>query len=360
MRLGIAFSASILVFTTATAASAENPPGYAFERSLPDDPEETGQPSVFTPVIAAANEEAGSAWIPRVKTWTPESVLRVCFYSNLNDLNRFVAMHGKAWNDVEANIRLDFGSSNRPRQCAPGVDAAIRVDYNNQGANFSKYGVDSMVSVYFWDRASMQLDISTVQGPNARSVIIHEFGHALGMFHEHQKPVENGCESEFNWSRVYESSYRYQGWDRAMVDSQFRQITDFYDVALNLEIDRSSVMLYAMNPDEFLSGADSHCYIPYSNSEISLMDAEVLRAAYAPSSWAGYAASVQRDIAGARDSGKTAVARALALYILPKARLDEIAAAYEAEKSLGFNPAPGEAASDQLIDALDGMVAGAQ
>lgn len=332
------------------------PPPFAFERDLSLDPDQTGTGNVFAPILSAANEEGGSAWIPVAKSWEPGSELRVCFYSNDDSLNAFVASHAVSWNAVGANIKLDFGSMSAPRRCAPSVGAAIRVSFNNQNANFSRYGVDSMVSPPFWNTPSLHLDLTTVRGPRARGIILHEFGHALGLFHEHQKPVSDGCEKEFDWPRVYQDSLKYQGWDGAMVNSQFRPILNFYGYAMNEGIDLSSVMLYAMTPSNFLKGADSHCYLAQQNDEISEADAGVLRAAYTSGFWKSHGLDLGRAIASARDSGQSAVARALALYSLPKKKLDNISKVYATEQQLGFVPGPGKNARTQLQDTLDAAV----
>ncbi len=51
-------------------------------------------------------------------------------------------------------------------------------------------------------------------------VSLHEFGHALGLLHEHQSP-ESKCENEFDWPRVHSYAKRNWGWDEATVKDNF-------------------------------------------------------------------------------------------------------------------------------------------
>lgn len=356
---GLAFMALACLSATPTMAQDEIPAGerLAFiERPPEPRVDETAAPNIFKPVVDAAIAEGGSAWIPRVKTWGPGAVIRVCFINGDDQLNSLVASHASSWNRVGANVRFSFGSMSSPRRCSPGVDADVRVLYNASNANWSRYGKDALIGesnwdgTPYWNEASLHLDYREVQNEFGRGLVIHEFGHALGLYHEHQKPIDGGCEAEFNWDRVYATMLQQAGWPREKVDSQVRPIWGFR-YAMSEGIDRDSVMLYAFPASNFLDGADSYCYIRYPMNEISDGDADVLRFAYSDDVWASDNAGMNAAMSEARANGQYAVARGIALYTLPQEKLNEIAATYDSQLALGFNPNGG--AETQLNDALD-------
>jgi hypothetical protein len=320
-------------------------------------------PSLFTPLLDAAVAEGGSAWIPRSKAWGPGSVIRVCFLNGSPDLNRSVVEHATAWNDVGADVRLDFGSPSNPRVCSPNSLEHIRVAYNSNSANWSRYGKDSLIGqanpyygprTAYWNEPSMHLDVNNVRDYfYGRGLVIHEFGHALGLYHEHQKPIDNGCEGEFDWPEVYDHFWRNQKWDQNKVDSQLRPVNDFYgEEVLTSGIDLQSIMMYPMPASNFHRGSDSHCYLAEPGSDISAGDAAVLRYVYGAESWGGHNAMLGAAARAAAADGKTAVARAIVLYRLPLSDLSEIAESYSSSLALGFNPSDTDV-SARLLSLID-------
>ena len=50
----------------------------------------------------------------------------------------------------------------------------------------------------------------------------HEFGHALGLHHEHQSPATT-CNEEFDWDYIYKAfGEPPDGWDKQTVDNNMR------------------------------------------------------------------------------------------------------------------------------------------
>jgi hypothetical protein len=132
--------------------------------------------------------------------------------------------------------------------------------------------------------------------------VLHEFGHAMGLQHEHQTP-NGGCESEFLWQD--EAQYQptrdvYQqfvpdrngkrpglytvlggppnNWDRSIVDHNIRQFPDsraFYATPF----DSQSIMKYEFPAWQFVRGEASHCF-SRRNETLSSGDRTGIAAAY--------------------------------------------------------------------------------
>lgn len=79
-----------------------------------------------------------------------------------------------------------------------------------------------------------------------QGVILHEFGHAMGMFHEHQNPAPNNP-IQWNKDQVYAHYVTKQNWKKEAVDAQ---IINRRDKAKSLYTnwDQNSIMNYSIRP----------------------------------------------------------------------------------------------------------------
>jgi hypothetical protein len=110
-----------------------------------------------------------------------------------------------------ANITFDFVD--------PAQAAEIKVAFDT-GGSWSKLGRDALgVPFNFATMNFGWFDDSTGDNEFSR-VVIHEFGHALGLIHEHQSPA-----SGIQWDREKAYAYykRVDNWDRGEVDAQVFQ-----------------------------------------------------------------------------------------------------------------------------------------
>ena len=106
-------------------------------------------------------------------------------------------------------------SSSTSRKAGPPAAAVatgqedIKIDFMDNKGWWSAYGTVSRQR-----DPSMNLQFLGVDTPRysngqpapegeLRRIILHEFGHALGMMHEHQSPVSD-CDSEINWEAAYQ------------------------------------------------------------------------------------------------------------------------------------------------------------
>ncbi len=129
--------------------------------------------------------------------------------------------------------------------------AEIRISFE-RGASWSFLGTDVLDPTLSHDDPTMNFGWLTPATANdeLQRVVLHEFGHALGLVHEHQSPS-----AEIPWN--HEAVYAYFAgppnyWSTAEVDHNIFQRYQ-YDQTNFTAFDPASIMLYPI-PPEFTDG----------------------------------------------------------------------------------------------------------
>jgi len=212
------------------------------------------------------------------KLWQNGRKLRVAFMDGPTEVREKVAVIAKEWEQV-ANLKLDFVNSGA---------AEIRISFAEKGFSWSTVGTDALTVSssqptmnYGWLEANTSIT-------EYRRVVRHEFGHALGMIHEHQNPAAQG---QIPWDKpkVY-AYYAQQGWSHADTDFNLFQVYS-EDSTNHTEFDPTSIMQYAI-PDSLTVGSYSIGW----NTALSPLDREFMRDQY-PASASG---TVELQVGGPR------------------------------------------------------------
>lgn len=138
------------------------------------------------------------------------------------------------------------------------AESTIRITFNPSGGAWSLLGTD-IISPQFKGQPTMNLgwlDVATT---------IHEFGHALGMIHEHQNP--DGNLIDWNVPKVLEWAQVTQGWDETTTR---HNIIDRYDIdEINgSKYDPNSIMLYFFPGTLTLNNKGTHQNLRLSSDDV--------------------------------------------------------------------------------------------
>lgn len=209
-----------------------------------------------------------------------KGVVDVCFMDGSTTARRYVARVAQTWTEG-AGVKFNFGSGDTPRTCSVEKAGDIRVSFAGSGY-WSYVGTQARsISIL---KQTLNLARMDREGPwtdYETSVILHEFGHALGFEHEHQSPKE-GCDQEFNWTYLYSSL----GWTQ----DEVRRNMSRFDISARknglvaTEFDDKSIMLYSLAREAFKNPDTAKCFIPEANKRLSKTDLEAVRYLYPDSS----------------------------------------------------------------------------
>lgn len=188
--------------------------------------------------------------------WIPGQKVRVRFLDGDDFLKSKVKYYAQLWEQF-ANIDFVFVESG---------NAEIRVSFNTEkgaswslvGKNSNEYSVvkagNSTRTVTGNFGASMNFGWfnSNTNETEFRRTTLHEFGHALGLLHEHQNNNRN-----FEWNKPVVLNYYVNqlGWTPEKVENALFKRYGTGTEYSNKEYDRMSIMHYSVDPSFTKNGA---------------------------------------------------------------------------------------------------------
>lgn len=161
--------------------------------------------------------------------WDNGKIIYVKFLSGSKSLQDKVKTIAKEW-EKYANIKFHFV------EVGP---SHIRINLDDKGGHNSLIG--TMAISVPQDEKTMNFDTTDFKTYAAMyRTVLHEFGHAIGLLHEHYSPI-----SGIHWNKeaVYRELKQTQGWTKEMVDvNLFQQYNVNY--TNGTKYDPKSIMHY--------------------------------------------------------------------------------------------------------------------
>jgi len=196
--------------------------------------------------------------------WAPGTTVTVGFMEGDPGLQQRVAAVAQEWTGPQmANLTLSFDD---------GTDTDVRIAFVQGDGSWSYLG--TMCQQIAAGESTMNYGWLTPDSDDAelRRVVLHEFGHALGLIHEHHNP-----DHAIAWNRaavIADLSKPPNIWDEATIENNIFKKYDPSEVT-GTPVDRGSIMMYPIpaswTTDGFSAGM---------NGELSQTDVDFIRSAY--------------------------------------------------------------------------------
>lgn len=193
--------------------------------------------------------------------WAQGKALNVYFFDGENDLTNVTLKVASEWSEY---CNITFTATNDVNK------SHIRVAFKKEG-HWSYIGNAALAIPRNEPTINFELGKKDMHSLDFKRIVLHEFGHALGLIHEHQSPAAKMLWKKDYIYLIYSTNY---GWSKEMVD---RNLFNEFDRA-NLrysELDKKSIMAYYV-PKEY---TENSIEFPL-NYELSEMDKKYIGELY--------------------------------------------------------------------------------
>jgi hypothetical protein len=191
-------------------------------------------PRHFCVVVSHATQDANDkAALLNEARWNPGDQIRVRFVDGDPGVHQRVRAVADRWTEP--------GMADLAFQFVEDGDAEIRVAFQQGDGSWSYLGTQCRDIPT--DQPTMNYGWLTPDSPDdeLQRVVLHEFGHAIGLIHEHQNP-----EGGIDWNEpavIADLSGPPNNWDEATIR---HNVLDHYaaEAVTATDVDRDSIMMY--------------------------------------------------------------------------------------------------------------------
>lgn len=211
---------------------------------------------VFTEMPSPENNSLKAGGI-KSKFWTNGSTISVKFLdgsaTQINNVKARIAQ----WEQY-ANLKFNYTTGS----------ATVRISFVADAGSWSYVGTDAN---YITDQTKPTVNFGWLRDNTSSleydRVVLHEFGHVLGLVHEHQLPSTTVC---WNKEALYTYYANNHGWTKAQVD---QNIINQYSVSQTQysAFDPSSIMTYSIPASFTTCGWSTPSNTQLSNTDKSFI-----------------------------------------------------------------------------------------
>jgi serralysin len=196
--------------------------------------------------------------------WTPGDVLTVSFLDGDAGVQERVKRAAQTWTSPGmANLILDFRKDN---------NTLIRISFKYSGS----WSVIGTTCKQITDHSKPTMNFGwltpTSSNDDVRRVVLHEFGHALGLIHEHQNPG-----GTIKWNKdavIRDLSGPPNNWTLDVINHNMFEPYEKSETNF-ITLDPSSIMMYPIPPSWTQDGSTVGL-----NSDLSPIDRKFIHAQY--------------------------------------------------------------------------------
>lgn len=214
------------------------------------------------PPSAGASKQA----VMRDLKWQSGQTVTIAFLDGPAELHDRVLMFAREWTrDDRALLYFEKRLLN-PRSQTPD----IRISFARPG-RWSAVGTSCTHIPREQPTMNLEGIDAKTDDREFRGVVLHEFGHALGLIHEHQIP-DNGI--QWNREAVIEDVGKHSGWTLKDIEKNILNITEKKDVDYTA-FDPNSIMIYPIKANWTINK-----YFVPRNDDLSEGDIRFIRSVY--------------------------------------------------------------------------------
>ena len=230
--------------------------------------------------LSGASRGAVRGIFNRTLAWDQNQTLTICFLSGTSTARARIVTVAMEWMNY-VNLKFDFGDTANPRTCSGKGTEDIKIGFINTGPDswhWSYIGNDSRNHDQSMNYQDFGGDVmpAYVTPQFFRHKIMHEFGHALGFEHEHQKPELN-CEAEFDPVALKKWAASV-GWGEEEITTNLRRLTR-EGREFSPGQDKASIMHYSLTPEILRDGKNNKCWVE-ENLDLSDVDRNFAKSKY--------------------------------------------------------------------------------